>query len=137
MSPRCEPPDEIVRRLTALLGRPDATPEWIQDADGNRTKSRYRVWRWACPACGAGSDDVGHRCGGYGVITYRPMVVDSTGRCWCKECAATPQEILAAAEHRADLDTIRTELAVWQWRALHAESLLRDLVREQDEREAA
>jgi hypothetical protein len=72
----------LIERLAHALGPPIATPEIVSADGGKLQRARYRVWRWACPACGAGYDDE--------LGLYSPLVVDSDGRVWCdaNQCSA-------------------------------------------------
>jgi hypothetical protein len=65
----------LVERLTAALGPPCATPEWVTAGDGERKRADYRVFRWRCPACGGGEGDPDR--------IWRPFSVDSDGNVDC------------------------------------------------------
>jgi hypothetical protein len=56
-----------IERLSAALGPPVCTPELLADGQGGLERAHYRVWKWPCPACGAGEDDP----------FWRPLTVDS------------------------------------------------------------
>lgn len=89
---------ELIDKLSRVLGSPTSTPEYVMAWDYREThqleRARYRVFRWPCPACLGGENDP----------LYRPFVVDSEGRVWCKapgcsaeELAATIRTLLVAA----------------------------------------
>jgi hypothetical protein len=88
---------ELIDKLSRVLGPPTSTPEYVMASDYREThrleRARYRVFRWPCPACLGGYDDAG----------YKPFVVDSDGRVWCKGPGCLAEELAA---------TIRTLLAV-------------------------
>jgi hypothetical protein len=91
-----------VERLTLALGEPVATPEWVEDANRNRVGSQFRVWRWRCPACGAGEGDP----------IYRPLVVDSDGRVRCEAHDCTMAEIREAVDARINVDALLRSIGV-------------------------
>lgn len=76
----------LIRRLTDALGPPVSTPDLVRGADGQLERSRYRVYRWRCPACRAHWDD----------RIYRPLVVDSDGRVYCDASQCSAEAIAAA-----------------------------------------
>jgi hypothetical protein len=63
---------KLIDQLEVALGPAVATPECI---GAGRARARYRVFRWCCPACGGGTEDL------QGI--YRPFAVDSDGHVWC------------------------------------------------------
>jgi hypothetical protein len=73
----------LVERLTRTIGEPVATPELVRAMGGKLVRSRYRVFRWRCPACGGGTGDP----------IYRPFVVDSDGRVWCQAAGCSEAEL--------------------------------------------
>jgi hypothetical protein len=87
----------LIDKLSRVLGPPVCTPEYVMASDYREThrleRARYRVFLWACPAC----------LGGEGEPPYKPFVVDSDGRVWCKGPGCSAEELAA---------TIRTLLAV-------------------------
>jgi hypothetical protein len=86
----------LIEQLTRALGPPIAAPEMVSAGNGEVERARYRVFRWACPACNAGYEDE--------LDFYSPFVVDSDGLVWCEaphcsgeHLAATIRELVRRA----------------------------------------
>ena len=75
----------LVERFERALGPAVSTPELVADHNGRPVPSRYRVWRWDCPCCGAGETD--------SAGIWRPLFIDSDGRVACDACQATGEQI--------------------------------------------
>lgn len=74
----------LVERFERALGPAVATPERIMGELGLE-RARYRVFRWACPVCGAGYDDP----------VYRPLLIDSDGNVCCETSGCASERIAA------------------------------------------
>jgi hypothetical protein len=79
--------DWLVGRLTEILGPPVATPEQISDGDGKLVPARYRMFRWRCPSCLGGYEDLD--------LIYRPFVVDTDGNVSCKAPHCSEEKLKA------------------------------------------
>lgn len=90
----------LIDAFTRIIGPPVSTPVLTSVGDGRREPTRYRVHRWECPACGAGSDDP----------IYRPMVIDSDGRVFCDASRCSPAAIGAAVRALATSAELRGAL---------------------------
>jgi hypothetical protein len=84
---------KLIAAMTAAYGRPVSTPAWVTGLDGRLERSKYRVFKWPCGACGAGAND----------WLYRPCTVDSDGDVWCSANGCSPEEIGAAVNRELRL----------------------------------
>jgi hypothetical protein len=84
----------LIERIARVLGPAIATPEMISVGDGKRERARCRVFRWVCPACGAGYEDE--------LELYRPFTVDTDGRVSCTASQCSPEAIAAAVKVSAE-----------------------------------
>lgn len=101
--------EHTIQDFSRVLGEPLASPEWIQQPDGNWRRATYRAWNWPCPICGAGLTPE-MVCGVEVVGLTKPLTLDSEGHVKCHVCSAGPKliaiEIAELLEDRRSLDLL-------------------------------
>jgi hypothetical protein len=92
----------LLSKLSRALGDPVATPEVVNDGSGGRERARFRIFRWACPVCGAGRDDA----------LYRPFSLTSDGAVTAECCGADAEQIATNVRHLLDVAALVDALDV-------------------------